>query len=155
MGGFAGDNRQDPYNASNGEMGGGATYGMALGEYGVRGATVFMHENGHNMGAVNNDAPYASGAGHCREEWDVLCYDDDGPLVNQLGIVTHCGMPPSPYLRRGWFDCAYNDYYYAGIPPAGNYLYNHWNVGWCWNRFLSFYPYCTGDYKNYPGFYHK
>ncbi|MEO7804669.1 MAG: hypothetical protein ABIS18_10190, partial [Actinomycetota bacterium] len=43
-----------------------------------------LHENGHNMGAVQPDAPYSTGSGaHCYEHRDVMCYSPDGGDKNQ------------------------------------------------------------------------
>ena len=57
-----------------------------------------MHENGHNQGAVQYDAPYSTGDGaHCCDENDVMCYADGGDL-NPAGTCSSALHRP-PLLR--------------------------------------------------------
>jgi len=102
----------------------GPSYGVS---WGFCGYGTVMHENAHNMGAVMNSAPNTSGAGHCIDDRDVMCYDDGGPRAGQLRIVCN---------DREHFDCGHNDYFHPN-PPAGSYLATHWNIGNCMNRFIS------------------
>ena len=79
------------------------------------------HELMHTLGAVQQGAPHASADGHCWDEPDNMCYDDEtyGPRE----VVTRC---PG---RSNWlFDCNHDDYFYAGAPPPSNWLATHWNV---------------------------
>jgi hypothetical protein len=79
-----------------------------------------LHEIFHTMGAVQPDVPHPSAAGHCSDEADVMCYDDDGggPVV----MTTLC--PPE---HEALLDCGDDDYFSTG-PPSGSYLAGHWNT---------------------------
>ncbi|MDQ1493328.1 MAG: hypothetical protein QOJ23_5842 [Actinomycetota bacterium] len=79
------------------------------------------HELMHTLGAVQSGAPHATAAGHCYDEPDEMCYDDDGNgPVTMLTVCT--GRSDS------LFDCNHDDYFYAGTPPALNWLATHWNT---------------------------
>jgi hypothetical protein len=83
--------------------------------------TTFMHEVGHNRGAVQPAAPNSTGNGaHCNDGNDVMCYAPDGGNKNQ-SMTWPC---PTTTL----FDCGYNDYFDAA-PEPGEYLSAHWNLG--------------------------
>jgi len=114
IGGFAGDTRKSDANRSNS----GPEYARA--DNGCWSAGVAAHELGHTLGAVNNNAPNASGAAHCVDEYDVMCYKD-GPNVT---IRISC-----PDRSRGEqrLDCNHDDYYHTN-PPAGSYLATNYNV---------------------------
>jgi hypothetical protein len=88
-----------------------------------------MHENGHNQGAVQYGAPYSSGAAHCYDEQDVMCYDDGGELIPLLGLRSRCAVV-------NHFDCGY-DSYFDTAPEPGEYLASHWNLGSPLNRFIQ------------------
>lgn len=89
-----------------------------------------MHENAHNMGAVQADSPSSTGSGaHCAEERDVLCYSPDGGDRNQGGSVSRCS-------DRVHFDCGSDDYFDT-TPEPGEYLASHWNLGSPLNRFIA------------------
>ena len=113
IGGFAGDTRKTDANRSNS----GPEYARA--DNGCWSAGVAAHELGHTLGAVNNNAPNASGAAHCVDEWDVMCYKD-GPNVV---IQTKC----TDRAHDNRLDCNHDDYYHTN-PPAGSYLANNFNV---------------------------
>ncbi|HET9769263.1 MAG TPA: hypothetical protein VFS16_00140 [Acidimicrobiia bacterium] len=81
------------------------------------------HELMHNLGAVQRSAPHATAAGHCTDVPDDMCYDDDGN--GPATMTTACAGRSSAL-----FDCNHDDYFYAGVPPASNWLSNHWNT---WN----------------------
>ncbi len=93
-------------------------------------AYIAQHEIGHNLGAVQDSAPHSSGAGHCFETADIMCYDDGGPYFSGGGsLVNRC--PAMPDGQSPW-DCG-NDDWYAAAPAPGTYLETHWNVadsGW-------------------------
>lgn len=83
------------------------------------------HELGHNLGAVQNTAPNSNGAGHCRDEFDLMCYEGSGgPLpLYPVGDPNRC---TDAALDRRW-DCRNNDYFHTN-PPPDNYLATHWNI---------------------------
>jgi hypothetical protein len=84
---------------------------------------VAEHELGHNIGAVQLSAPHSSGAFHCFEENDVMCYPDGGSYFTAGGtLVFNC-----PGLPVTQFDCGQDDYY-SLQPAAGTYLASHWNT---------------------------
>ncbi|MEU9129621.1 RICIN domain-containing protein [Kitasatospora sp. NPDC048540] len=114
IGTFAGDERPGKDNLSNF----GPSYGRTDG--GCWGGSTAAHELGHNLGAVNNSAPNSSKAGHCVDEWDIMCYSD-APYYPQM--VTKCPNRASDDR----LDCNHDDYYNTN-PAAGSYLTTHWNV---------------------------
>jgi hypothetical protein len=113
IGGFRGDTRKTDANRSNS----GPEYGRV--DRNCWNAGVAAHELGHNLGAVNNNAPNGSGFAHCEDEWDVMCYKDNAATV----IVTRC--PDRAHDQR--LDCNHDDYYHTN-PPAGSYLATNFNV---------------------------
>lgn len=82
---------------------------------------VEAHELFHLLGAVQGSAPHVSAAGHCSDEWDLLCYDDDagGPFR------TTVRCPTTANDRR--LDCRHDDYF-STDPAPGSYLATHWNA---------------------------
>lgn len=88
--------------------------------------STLLHEAGHNMGAVQNSAANSSGAGHCNDGWDIMCYDDNGPTsaYNQ----TVCAQEQ--------FDCNADDYYHPS-PAPGSYLATHWNLAHPRNTYID------------------
>ena len=89
-------------------------------------AIAFQHEVGHNLGAVQNSAPHSSGAYHCYETYDVMCYNDGGSYFRGGGaLVNNC--PSLSVVNMYVFDCG-NDDYYNAEPGAATYLSDHWNV---------------------------
>lgn len=89
--------------------------------------SVEAHELFHNLGAVQDSAPHSSKAGHCFDEFDVMCYEDGGPR----GVMqTICGGR----MDNPWLDCRRDDYFNPS-PPRGSYLAGHWNSAK--SRYLS------------------
>jgi hypothetical protein len=113
IGGFAGDTRKTDSNRSNS----GPEYARV--DRGCWSPGVAAHEVGHTLGAVNNNAPNASGFAHCVDEWDVMCYRDNPNA--QLRFV----CPDRAHDQR--LDCNHDDYYHTN-PPAGSYLATFFNV---------------------------
>ena len=77
-------------------------------------AGVAAHELGHTLGAVNNNAPNASGYGHCTDEWDVMCYQD-GPEHGRSYYLC-------PTVARGPRSTATTTTTTRPTRPLGNYL---------------------------------
>jgi hypothetical protein len=127
------DDGPDPTsNWNNVVFAGGARYSMIrLGWPTVSEAGIWQHEVGHNLGAVQPSAPHTSGAGHCYEGYDVMCYNDGGSwFANGGTIVMNCpdAMPDGQEI----WDCGQDDYYSSSSVPEA-YLANHWNLarsGW-------------------------
>jgi len=87
--------------------------------WGLAGQSVEAHELTHAMGGVQTSAPHATRYSHCWDESDRMCYaDGSGSAMRQICPTSHDNS----------LDCNHDDYYYAGTPPAGNYLATHWNV---------------------------
>ncbi|HYF61934.1 MAG TPA: RICIN domain-containing protein [Herpetosiphonaceae bacterium] len=103
----------------------GPSYGVS---WGFCGFDTLMHEAGHTLGAVMNSAPNTTGAGHCIDGNDIMCYNDGGPRGAQFtnNVCTD---------YQHW-DCNFNDYYNPS-PAAGSYLATHWNIGACYMRFIT------------------
>jgi len=81
---------------------------------------VIAHELMHNLGGVQRTAPHASGAGHCIDEYDVMCYQDS---ASAPPIQLNC---PDPSWDSTRFDCGHDDYFNTN-PAPGSYLATHWN----------------------------
>lgn len=81
-----------------------------------------LHEVTHTLGAVQDSAPHSTGAGHCVDEHDVMCYADGGPN-NAIEVL--CGSPFSASNEA--YDCGLDDYLNPA-PAAGSYLAGHWNL---------------------------
>ncbi|GAB2855280.1 hypothetical protein GCM10027026_01170 [Myroides odoratimimus subsp. xuanwuensis] len=79
---------------------------------------IVTHEIAHTLGAVQPDAPHASVAGHCTDEFDAMCYAD----ADDVEMREFC-----PEGEELLFDCN-NDDYFNTRPPAGSYLATHWNM---------------------------
>jgi hypothetical protein len=103
----------------------GPSYGVS---WGFCGFDTLMHEAGHTLGAVMNSAPNTTGAGHCIDGNDIMCYNDGGPRGALFSNNTCTDY-------QHW-DCNFNDYYNPS-PAAGSYLATHWNIGACYMRFIT------------------
>lgn len=84
-------------------------------------APVAVHELSHNLGAVQDTAPHSTGAGHCTDGYDVMCYDDTGP--NEY-TNTACPSLSSMYV----LDCGNNDYFHSDPVGHNTYLSTRWNI---------------------------
>jgi hypothetical protein len=90
---------------------------------------VALHEASHTLGAVQLSAPNSSGAGHCNDHWDVMCYEDGGP--GAPFVDPECDGASAPFDAYGpdfgaW-DCGRDDYF-SMAPDPGSYLDTHWNL---------------------------
>ena len=83
-----------------------------------------LHEVTHMMGGVQSSAPSSTGAAHCNDGRDVMCYADGGPRSQQRRVC-----------RNVRYDCRGNDYF---DPTPRGYLASHWNVGDPMNLYLEF-----------------
>jgi hypothetical protein len=88
-------------------------------------AEIFQHEVGHNLGAVQLSSPHSSGAFHCYDGEDIMCYKDGGSYFTGGGAMTTDCLPLEDGLPP--FDCGGDDYY-NGTPAPGSYLESHWNL---------------------------
>ena len=118
------DDRASADNANNS----GISYAIDYADLLVDGPAwpTILHEVGHNMGAVQLSAPNTSGAFHCNDGVDVMCYDDNGPSSDHS--ETAC-----PLMR---FDCSGDDYF-SPSPIAGSYLATHWNIAAAYNSYID------------------
>lgn len=81
---------------------------------------VVVHELTHTLGGVQLSAPHSTGASHCTDEWDALCYSDD-PFHPDM---TYPCMEANNEML---LDCGKDDYFSTN-PVAGSYLATRWNV---------------------------
>lgn len=92
--------------------------------------SVAAHELSHTFGGVQTTAPHGTTLRHCTDEWDVLCYDDDGPQGEATTQVLCEDDRPdtagSGDLNDRLLDCHGDDYFNAGTPSG--WLATHWNV---------------------------
>lgn len=87
------------------------------------------HELIHAMGAVNRGAPNTSGASHCLDDHDIMCYKD------KSGKSTYIRCADLKW--EDLLDCGGDDYFNPN-PAPGTYLARHWNI---YNsRFLDLVP---------------
>jgi hypothetical protein len=99
------------------------------------------HELLHTLGAVNPGAPHGTPGGHCWDDPDILCYDDDNkPNTDPLQI--RC--PKS--VEDDSVDCN-NDDYFNTDPAAGTWLANHPGSNVATSPFLT----TNGDGPVYTG----
>lgn len=96
--------------------------------WGIETFPVEAHELMHTLGAVQPSSPHATAGGHCWDEYDLMCHDDDGD--GPMTVAVMCSEARSD--RR--FDCGHDDYFHTD-PPAGSYLDTHWNAAA--SRFLD------------------
>ncbi|MBX4197162.1 carboxypeptidase regulatory-like domain-containing protein, partial [Candidatus Saccharibacteria bacterium] len=81
------------------------------------------HELMHTLGAVQKDAPHSTGASHCNDGMDIMCYNDHGPSSS----YTTKSCPND--VSKNLYDCHKNDYFNSSPSIAStNYLAKHWNA---------------------------
>ena len=76
------------------------------------------HELLHTLGAVQGSAPHSTGAGHCVDENDTMCYTD----TSGDAMTNAC-----PSLPSWQVDCGLDDYFNAA-PASASYLATHWDA---------------------------
>ncbi len=126
MANMATDDRLRVENANNGN----SANPMFAVVFGYLTTSTMLHELAHTMGAVQSSAPHTTGAGHCIDGRDVMCYRDGGPRSGSYS-TSRCASEV--------FDCGRDDYFNPQ-PASGSYLATHWNLGSRLNRYLSFDP---------------
>ncbi|MER5263147.1 hypothetical protein ABTZ99_13865 [Actinosynnema sp. NPDC002837] len=89
------------------------------------------HELLHALGAVNSNAPHGTPGGHCWDDADIMCYDDDG-APGTYPLQDLCPKSSEPDL----VDCN-NDDYFNTDPAAGTWLANNPNSNVARSPFLS------------------
>jgi hypothetical protein len=118
------DDRAGKANRNNGRPYGPAAYSrvdrQCWGLHSTAYHSVEAHELMHNLGAVQYSAPHSTKAGHCFDEYDVMCYPDGG---SRSKMKVQC----TGKSNEAWLDCRKNDYFNVK-PTAGTYLATHWNV---------------------------
>lgn len=80
--------------------------------------SVAAHELMHTLGAVQSDSLHPSAAGHCTDDYDVMCYLDGSGVT-----MTY----PCPAWHEQLYDCNHDDYF-STDPDPGTYLATHWNT---------------------------
>jgi hypothetical protein len=88
---------------------------------GLPGPMAFLHEMLHTIGAVAPGAPHGSGARHCTDAFDLMCYDDGA------GLPMRWVCAPLEWVIGARIDCGGDDYF-DPRPAPGSYLATHWNV---------------------------
>lgn len=105
----------------------------------------FLHEASHTLGAVHAGAPHTNGTGHCTDDEDVMCYDEDGSPSAEPVCEAVATIPASPGLpsgqRLGRYDCGQDDYFnpdVSTLPTSGpnSYLRTKWNIAAGYNKFV-------------------
>jgi len=99
-----------------------------------------LHEIMHNLGAVLNNAPHATGLGHCTDGPDLMCYDDGN---GSRSWQTYPCEDPSATLQL--LDCNSDDYF----DPYGT--LRDWRGRRMWNTydsvFMCYVRTCTRNLK--------
>jgi hypothetical protein len=108
------DNQPGPNNRSN------LITGYARVDNGCWDGISVAHELIHTLGGIQLSAPNSSGAWHCTDAHDIMCYSD-APYYPALRSV--CISERFSRL----LDCNHDDYFHTN-PPTGSYLATHWNV---------------------------
>ena len=105
-------------NLNNGP--GGAGYGRIDTPCWGQHESIEVHELMHTIGAVVNGAPNGTPMGHCTDESDLMCYDEDGP--GPIAMQQIC-----PGQEAALLDCN-NDDYFSTNPEPGSWLSRNWNT---------------------------
>jgi len=85
-----------------------------------------LHEWLHNAGAVQLSAPFTSGAFHCTDGLDVMCYSDGGPFAGGYQQTRCTGSVQIDCGKDSYFDTSSSSSYLNSHWNVGNHLYNRW-----------------------------
>ncbi|HEY3186549.1 MAG TPA: PKD domain-containing protein, partial [Solirubrobacteraceae bacterium] len=117
------DERPGADNSSNR----GGLFAYVLGDgsanFGISPATTAEHELLHNLGAVQASALHSTGAGHCFDVIDVMCYPDGGPRISISGLLSAC-----PGALTSNIDCGHDDYFNPDGPVLNAAQVPIWNI---------------------------
>jgi hypothetical protein len=122
-------------NGSRAQSSSAVAYNPPGGNFGYWEDQVTLHELFHAMGAVNDDAPYSTGGGHCIDGIDIMCYPDDTKVGQWFYEETRCPHASFDTEWRAPLDCMYDSYFDAN-EEGGEWLSNHWNTGGPENPYL-------------------
>jgi hypothetical protein len=85
----------------------------------------FLHELTHNFGGVQRTAPNTSGAGHCTDGRDVMCYADGGANSYNPSVCPMLTSFTTQFAQT--LDCGRDDYFSPSPTPA-SWLDTHFNT---------------------------
>ena len=119
--------RTDPTAGAANRSNYGGLFAYVLGDgspgFGISTATTAEHELLHNLGAVQGTALHSTGAGHCFDAVDVMCYPDGGARIPTAGMLTAC-----PGALASNIDCGHDDYFNPDGPVLGVAGTPIWNI---------------------------
>lgn len=110
QGGLFADERSGQDNYNNGYVAQFAVIGNGCWNYAE------PHEFMHTLGAVQRSAPYATPGYHCRDQHDVMCYND-----GTASTIQRCTTTAAIWR----YDCGDDTYFNTG--PSTGWLSTHWN----------------------------
>jgi hypothetical protein len=98
--------------------------------------TSLLHELSHTMGAVQDEPPTSSDAGHCIDGLDIMCYADTASSTYAETACPDVAAPQTPDDER--YDCN-GDTYFNPSPPTGSPLRDPttWQLGLPANETLA------------------
>lgn len=119
----------DSSDSSGNSNNNGPSYAFAYGNFDW---LTWMHEMGHNQGAVNTDAPGSTSGHHCdgTSSYDVMCYNDGSANWTSTPVCN-----PAVVSGQNSYDVCHNQYWAPEhLTADGSYEGNHWNQAKCYTR---------------------